>query len=172
MIRVVSWNVAGRNAPWETLLAMDADIALLQEAAPPALELPPGVEIDPSPWHTAGAGLNRPWKAAVVKLSDRVQVEWIEGESMTEGEWDGFSISRPGTLAAATVTRPDGPPFVVASMYGAWEHMHRSTGSRWIWADGSVHRLISDLSRLIGHASRHRIVAAGDLNVLYGRRVR
>ena len=49
MIRVVSWNIAGRKAPWETLLAMDADIALLQEAAPPALELPPGVEIDPSP---------------------------------------------------------------------------------------------------------------------------
>ena len=168
MIRVVSWNIAGRKAPWETLLAMDADIALLQEAAPPALELPPGVEIDPSLWHTAGAGLNRPWKAAVVKLSDRVQVEWIEGESMTEGEWDGFSISLPGTLAAATVTRPDGPPFVVASMYGAWEHMHRSTESCWIYADGSVHRLISDLSRLIGHATRHRIVAAGDLNVLYG----
>ena len=72
------------------------------------------------------------------------------------------------TLAAATVTRPDGPSFVVASMYGAWENMHRSTGSRWIYADGSVHRLISDLSRLIGHATRHRIVAAGDLNVLYG----
>ena len=78
MIRVVSWNVAGRSAPWETLLAMDADVALLQEAAPPALELPPGVEIDPSPWHTAGAGLHRPWKAAVVKLSDSPPRTWLD----------------------------------------------------------------------------------------------
>ena len=66
---------------------MNADVALLQEAAPPALKLPARVEIDPSPWHTAGAGLNRPWKAAIVKLSDRVQVEWTEAESITDVEW-------------------------------------------------------------------------------------
>ncbi len=167
MIRVVSWNVAHRDAPWETLLEMDADVALLQEASRPSVKLPSRVEIDPSPWHMASPG-HTPWKAAVVKLSDRVQVDWIEGESIPEGEWDGFGVSRPGTLAAATVTPPDGPPFVVASMYGFWENMHRSTGSSWKCADGSAHRLISDLSRLIGRATDHRIVAAGDLNVLYG----
>ena len=170
MVKIISWNIAGRHTPWHTLLAMDADVALLQEAALPVLKLPACVEIDPSPWHTVGAGLNRPWKAAIVKLSDRVHVEWVEAKSITDAEWDEFAVSRPGTLAAATVTpsEPEGEPFVVASMYGAWEHMHRSAGSRWIFADGSAHRIISDLSRLIGHATRHRIVAAGDLNVLYG----
>ena len=117
MIRIVSWNIARRRAPWETLLAMDADVALLQEARRPRVELPPRVEIDPSPWHMASPG-HTPWKAAVVKLSNRVQVGWIKGESIPEGEWDGLGISRPGTLAAATVTPPDSPPFVVASMYG------------------------------------------------------
>ena len=61
------------------------------------ITLASGLPVCP-PYARPGAGLNRPWKAAVVKLSDRVQVEWIEGESMTEGEWDGFCISRPGGL--------------------------------------------------------------------------
>ena len=62
MVKIISWNIAGRQTPWNTLLAMNADVALLQEAAPPALKLPARVEIDPSPWHTAGAVLNWPWK--------------------------------------------------------------------------------------------------------------
>lgn len=40
--------------------------------------------------------------------------------------------------------------------------------SSWIYADASVHRLISDLSVLIGRQRGHRIIVAGDLNVLYG----
>lgn len=31
-IRVVSWNVAKRHAPWRELVEMDVDVALLQEA--------------------------------------------------------------------------------------------------------------------------------------------
>ena len=41
-----------------------------------------------------------------------------------------------------------------------------------IWADGSVHRIISDLERLLGRGSgapsERRVIAAGDLNILYG----
>ena len=66
MIKIISWNIGRRSDAWESLLAMDADIALLQEASEPPRPLPPGVEIDPSPWHTAGSGLNRRRKAAVV----------------------------------------------------------------------------------------------------------
>ena len=53
-------------------------------------------------------------------------------------------------------------------MYGAWEKVHESTSSRWIYADASVHRLISDLSVLIGSQTKHRILVAGDLNILDG----
>ena len=53
-------------------------------------------------------------------------------------------------------------------MYGSWERPHGSTGSSWIYADGSVHRLISDLSVFIGQQKKHRILTAGDLNILYG----
>ena len=37
-----------------------------------------------------------------------------------------------------------------------------------MYADASVHRLISDLAVLIGSERGHKILAAGDLNVLYG----
>ncbi len=53
-------------------------------------------------------------------------------------------------------------------MYGAWESPAEDTGSRWIYADASVHRLISDISVLIGRQRGHKIIVAGDLNVLYG----
>ncbi len=42
------------------------------------------------------------------------------------------------------------------------------TGSKWIFSDASAHRLVSDLSGLIGKPKNHKIIAAGDLNILYG----
>jgi len=42
------------------------------------------------------------------------------------------------------------------------------TGSNWLYADASVHRLISDLSTFIGTQHNHRIIASGDLNILFG----
>jgi hypothetical protein len=45
---------------------------------------------------------------------------------------------------------------------------HDSTHSKWIYADASVHRLISDISALIGRQVGHQIITAGDLNILYG----
>ena len=165
MIKIISWNIAHRAEPWHTLLAMEADIALLQEAAPPPsdLDLPPHVVIDPSPWHTSGGG--RLWKAAVVKLSDRVQVEWIEAKPIPDAGYRDFAVSHPGTLAVAVVTSRDSDSLVVASMYGAWEN--RREGN-WIVADGTVHRIISDLSWFVGRQSGHRIIAAGDLNIYHG----
>ena len=35
MLKIVSWNIARRAEPWRVLLESDADIALLQKAAPP-----------------------------------------------------------------------------------------------------------------------------------------
>ena len=53
-------------------------------------------------------------------------------------------------------------------MYALWGKPHTVTGGGWIYADGAAHRLISDLSAFIGQQKGHRILAAGDLNVLYG----
>ena len=168
MVKIIAWNIARRADCWRALLDCDADLALLQEAAPPPPDIAHRFDIDPSPWQTVGAGLNRPWRAAVVRLSDRIKMDWLEPKPVEEALPDELAVSRPGTLAAAVVTPDDGQPFIVASMYGVWEKPHDTTGSRWIYADGSVHRLISDLSSLVGQQAGHRVLAAGDLNILYG----
>lgn len=168
MVKMIAWNIARRDQAWRDLLDSDADIALLSEAAAPPADIAHLLEIDPAPWRTAGAAVNRPWRTAVVKLSKRVEVQWIEPKSVLDAGPRDFAVSRPGTLAAAVVTPNNGDPFIVASMYAAWEKTHAITGSDWIYADGSAHRLISDLSSLVGQQARHRIIAAGDLNILHG----
>ncbi|RQD69544.1 MAG: hypothetical protein D5S00_06705, partial [Tindallia sp. MSAO_Bac2] len=82
---------------------------------------------------------------------------------------DALIISRPGSIAAALIRIPETmEEFTVVSLYSNWERPLRQTSSGWIYADASAHRLISDLSSLIGQQKKHRIIAAGDLNILYG----
>ena len=166
-VRLVSWNIAGSKAPWHQLADMDFDVALLQEAGRPPDELPRPIDVDPEPWRTAGfAGWPR--RAAVARLSDRVDVEWIQPKSTEEAGPGEFAVGRPGTVSAAHVSAPGVEPFVAVSMYAIWETPHSSTGSSWNVADASAHRIISDLSMFIGRHNDHRIVAAGDLNILLG----
>ena len=167
-ILIVSWNIAHRPEPWRSLLNMGADLALLQEAAEPPPEIAQCIDVNPGPWHTAGADANRPWRVAVARLSDHVRADWIESKSIEEADSGELAVSRLGTLAAATVTPPDGAPFVLVSMYAPWSSPHTSTGSTWIVSDASAHRVVSDLSAFIGGQQQHRILAAGDLNILRG----
>ena len=109
----------------------------------------------------------------VVKLSDRVKVDWFKQISpIGMPADDQFPVSGIGTVAAARVTPQDfTPPFIVVSMYARWISPHPSTKKKFKvgFADGSAHRIISDLSAFIGNVnpSTHRIIAAGDLNMIY-----
>ena len=165
--KIVCWNIARRVAPWHCLLDMDADVALLQEAAEPPSEVAARVEIDPAPWGVSGG--NYYWRTAVVRLSDRVRVEWIASVPLVVAESGEFAVSYPGTLTAATVTPPGGEPFVVVSMYAWWERPHASIGD-WIFSDATAHRVVSDLSASVGGERNHRILGAGDLNSFHGHR--
>ncbi len=202
MVKVISWNIGRMHAPWRELLKMDADVALLQEAAPPPedvvklldatlpppekpaiLDIGPREAWDSHSWNSdwwrgrANALFDR-WPM-VVRLSDRVEVEWFKQVGPTgwpEPAHDEIAVSGIGTMAAARVTPVDGStePFIVVSMYGRWIGSHPSvkkgSGFNWGYADGSVHRIISDLSAFIGNRNpeTHRILAAGDLNIAYG----
>jgi hypothetical protein len=166
-IRVVSWNTAQRVDAWRALLDTDADVALLQEATEPPADVASRVDVNPGPWCTAGIGA-RPWRTAIVKLSQKVHLEWIDSKTIDSACEADLAVSRLGTLSAAIVKSEDIASFVIASMYGSWEQPRGSTGSSWIYADGSVHRLISDLSVFIGQQKKHRILTAGDLNILHG----
>jgi hypothetical protein len=170
-MKIIAWNIAQKKDAWRYLLETDADIALLSEACEPPDDVAGKLEVDPAPWRTAGAGMDRPWRAAVVKLSNKVDVQWITAKSVADAASRELAVSREGTLSAAIVTPltpREGDPIVVASMYAAWERPHTTTSNNWIYADASVHRLISDLSVFVGTEKKHRIIAAGDLNILHG----
>jgi hypothetical protein len=168
MLKIIAWNLAHREESWRFLLGTDADIALVQEAAAPPPDVAQRITIDSAPWQTAGAGKYRPWRTAIVKLSDRVNVEWIEAKAIADAQPSELAVSRLGTLSAAILTPASGEPLILASMYAPWETFHATARSKQIYADASVHRVISDLTAFIGHNHKHRIIAAGDLNILYG----
>ena len=177
---------------------MDADVALLQEAAPPPddvvrlrdaalpstegagpLDIGPREAWDSHSWNSdwwrgrGGSALFDRWPM-VVRLSDRVDVQWFRQVGPAGwAEQDEIDVSGIGTIAAARVTPRDGSTesFVAVSMYARWMAPHPSRNKpSWIYSDGSAHRIISDLSAFIASTNpgTHRILAAGDLNMIYG----
>lgn len=162
---------------------MDADVGVLQEVKAIPDEILEQVECgsrehwDSHVWNSNWYGDRFPklydrWPM-VVKLSDRVRIEWFKQVSpISETEPDEFAVSGIGTVAAARVIPEDGEPFIAVSMYARWIRPHPIAKSSWKvgFQDGSAHRIISDLSAFIGSKdpSTHRILAAGDLNTVFG----
>lgn len=174
---VVCWNIDKRHEPWRQLVEMDADLALLQEAGSVPSDVAAKVDTGPEEhwnsltWNVPEVTYDR-WPM-VVKLSDRVEVEWFKQTApISEPSHDQIAVSGIGTIAAARVIPQDGQPFIAVSMYARWIKPHVSTDTRWRvgYPDGSAHRIISDLSAFIGSTdpTSHRILAAGDLNMIYG----
>lgn len=165
MVKIVCWNIAHRHAAWRFLLDCDADIALLQEAGPPPADVAGQVEVDPAPFKDDdGYKISR---AAIVKLSDRVEVEWLTPVPIHEARGGDLVESQPGSIAAAIISAPGITPFIAASICAGYARVHRRMGKASV-VDATLHRVISDLSLLIGHVTRHRIVAAGDLSIWHG----
>ena len=125
----MSWNIAKKHEPWRELLQMDADVALLQEASPPPDDVvqlrdadtparggrqPPGhrparsvglafVELRLVAWELATRCIDR-WPM-VVRLSDRVDVEWFKQVGpIAWPKQDEIAVSGIGTIAAARIT--------------------------------------------------------------------
>ncbi|MDE2997488.1 MAG: hypothetical protein OXU79_00245 [Gemmatimonadota bacterium] len=173
MIKAVSWNIAKRVKPWRELVRMakveDVDLAFLQEASRLPGDLAHLVEYEDAVFWDRQ--LYDRWPL-VVKLSDRINVEHFRQTPPISDLGDNdIGVSGIGTIAAAKVIPVDSPKeaFVAVSMYGRWLKPQPSTKSGWIYADASAHRIVSDLSAFIGHEdpATHRILAAGDLNILY-----
>lgn len=172
-LRIVSWNMGFRRRPWHELAAMDADVALLQETCKPPADLPTHVEPETGDLWT-------PWKREhynrwprVVKLSDRVEIEWFNRvPPFSDVQPDEMAVSGIGTVAMARITPRGGEPFMAASMYARWIMPQRSVKTKWRvgMPDMAAHRITSDLAMFIGDEdpSTHRILAAGDLNMCYG----
>ena len=165
MVRIIAWNIARRPNAWRSLAVSNADIALLQEASKPPTDVATKFEVDCAPWQT---GRNQRWRTAIVNLSKRAEVDWLVPKLLADAHGSELAVSRIGTLAAAVVTPAMGEPFIAISAYGFWETAHPMATGRFIYADASVHRLISDLSVFISKRTTLSILVAGDLNILYG----
>jgi exonuclease III len=178
MLRIWSWNVNGLDGPkvWgEIDRAADAgevDVALLQECRRPPAGWPGQVVPDrDGEWRTAGWTAQPPWDrrtAIVLSAAATARGVTLTGRRTVDVGADtggeALAVSRHGTLTAADVVLDDGP-ITLMSMYAFWEHSIDGRGK--LAADASAHRLLSDLSGLITHSTRHRIIAAGDLNLLH-----
>ena len=179
VIKVVCWNIATMHEPWRELVEMDADVALLQEVGTVPEDVLDRVELSPHvPWLRHAPTTCHPhydrWPM-VVRLSDRVKVEWFRQIGPTwvapERPLD-VAVSGIGTIEVARVIPTSGAePFIVASMYARWLYPHPTAAAKdWIYPDASAHSIISDLSAFIGRYDRpakHRILAAGDLNMSF-----
>jgi len=167
-MKIISWNMAHRPECWQKIFGLKADVALLQEACAPSSPLPPQIDLDHGrPWRTEAG--KRDWRTAIVGLSGDVKLERVATKPLAEAGGDELRVSLAGTVSAAQVEHPSlSERITLVSMYAAWETPQQSAGGDWIFADAAAHRLISDLSALIGRQQGHRIIAAGDLNCLYG----
>lgn len=167
-LKLLSWNMAHSAGHWHKVLDSNVDIALLQEAKAPSGDLKNKFNLDrEGNWYEP----NLSWRAAVVGMvkSDQFEFEPIRTQPLGGSDPEALMVSRPGSLAAAVVKlKETGEEITIVSMYSTWMSPVRQTGSKWIFADASAHRLISDLCGLIGRERGHKIIAAGDLNLLYG----
>ena len=158
--------MARRQAAWAELDGLGADVALVQEAGAPGPELAlrafPGAA---GGWETALPGGRPRWRTAVVRLTDRVEVRPRATVTLeAAASYDDWIVSRAGSIAAADVVTGGEIAFTAVSVYAAWEKVGaRGRG----YADGSAHRILSDLSALMVRPE-HRLVVAGDWNLLRG----
>ena len=172
MVKIVCWNINMSLDAYPKLQEMDADVALLQEVGPGAAEQMEDALCGVEHWDW---GKCDRWPA-VAKLSDQVEVTCLRTVPLPvmSVEQDEIAVSDLPTLAAARVTpvadgKPSGEPFIVVSMYARWYRPHPLADNKYEYSDASVHRIISDLTAFIGGWPKEpRIIAAGDLNTIYG----
>lgn len=166
-LRLLSWNLRRLTDSWKAL-ADDAtvDVALVQEACAP----PEGAPFMVHPareavWRTAG-WTNLPARTAIAHRAERVALRPRATVALGDALRDrAVPVSREGTLTVADLEW-GGEVLTLVSAYAAWEGP--SDGSRWLFADASAHRLISDLSSLVSTERLHRVIVAGDFNLLRG----
>lgn len=167
-LRLVSWNMggafAGGQKEWDYLLADETlDAGVLQEAPYPSK---PEVDTVPgrgSYWKTETGGFFRS-RTAVARLSDRVDVAEVPAAPLSYAGSGEMAVSRMGTVTAAEVVVTDTEERItVISVYGLWENP--VPYERVIYADASMHRILSDISSLISGSPRP-VVLAGDFNLV------
>ena len=113
-------------------------------------------------WETTLLGGRGRWRAAVLQLSDRVELRRRATSTLEYATPAHVVVSRTGSIAIADVIVDSHLAFTAVSVYAALGDLGRRG-----YADGSAHRILSDLSALAGNR-RERLIVAGDWNLLRG----
>jgi endonuclease/exonuclease/phosphatase family metal-dependent hydrolase len=158
----------GNYERWAEIPA-DVDVALLQEAIKPRdnVEYRVVAAIEES-WQTAGwSASSNFWRrsTAIAAPSGRYELRPYRLQSFDEQGATALAVGRSGMLAVADVLLDGQRLLTVASVYGFWQ---KSYDGRVEYADASVHAALSELSPLLSGPEDHRLIVAGDLNILYG----
>lgn len=167
-MRIVSWNMnhclrstSKRKQAWDYVRdELRADVAIVQEAAPPK-----GLTSVYRPIDEKHRSYR--WGSAVVAfrsdltLRDRPRVALADCQmkAVAAGE---LPDSHPGACAVADVLDARGQTlFTAISLYGQWEVM----GNGQMYSCARLHRMISDLTGVLATSRRKPVVVAGDLNL-------
>jgi hypothetical protein len=149
-ISLLSWNMKQKASNWYTVLDSKVDAALLQEASAPPDELWTELMLDmDGNWSESGHF----WRTAVAGVLKSGQLIFTPIKTQPLGGIDpeALMVLRPGSMAVAVIKiKTSGEEINLVSMCSNWMNPIRQTGSRWIFADASAHRLTSDLNGLVG----------------------
>jgi endonuclease/exonuclease/phosphatase family metal-dependent hydrolase len=160
-VRLTTWNMdhwkrstAARQDAWRFLRErVRADVALLQEASPPndvgQVVFREGGMLD----DRRASPTSRGWGSAVVSFGPTLR-PIHDAKSPFHGDRVPLLRTFPGAVAIAEVDLDE--PLVVVSAYGVIDRGY---------AEGTVHRILSDLTPLVDERRGKRIVIAGDLNI-------
>lgn len=170
--RVLSWNMNQTTTSWSYLAELarryEIDVALLQEARrpvkAPSFPSEPAFESNERWSIPVPVGLNRRYCSAVVCFNEHVNFTPVPATLLSETVYGGFGASHPGQFAVANIALPNQQMLTCISLYGIWDTM---ADSGEIYAYGSLHRALSDLTPLL-QARGANVVLAGDLNVWHG----
>jgi endonuclease/exonuclease/phosphatase family metal-dependent hydrolase len=147
---VVVWNVANKARAFDALASLRPDIALLNEASPPATTS--GI------WRKETVGRDakrRRWSAAVLTPHPLAEIT----DARPKWRWSErnvpFECSRPGSWIAALVEVTLGDTVTAVALYGLLDE----------FSDASVHRSLSEISPVLDDRRyRRQVLIGGDLN--------
>lgn len=166
-MRVVSWNMnrlarseEAHRAAWTYLReGLQADLALVQEAVPPA-------DVGVSVYRAIG---ERPynWGSAVVALRPDLTLRPRRRVPLADSlpaavANDELPDSHPGASTVVDVHAGDHHLMTAISLYAQWEMM---PGGKRMFAGPRLHRMLSDLTGVLSLARRQPVLLAGDFNV-------
>jgi exonuclease III len=176
VIRVWSWNLHGAFQLYQSVIDVvskaDVDLILAQEVRQSVARA--GWTVVPEPGPAWGIPQHGCYQSAVLHKPGTFRVEpHPEAVPLADARWDQLGLSIPGSASAATIYPGAAEPIILVSVYCPWDGpgLKWQRGSGLVISDANAHRVVSDIAMLndvIDNPDAHRVIVAGDWNILRG----